>query len=330
MVMLLRAASALGLRSRVLAASAVGGGAALWSCSQPSYPVQCTSVSQSTPVAGRSFTEQSFRLDGRVALVTGGSRGIGFAIARGLSDQGAHVVITGRDERTLAHARRALLDLNPAAAVSTLAFDVGDPAACVEAVPRVVALAGRAPDILVNNAGINHRVPLGEFETGHFERVLRANLTGPFVLSRECSAAMVQNGWGRIINVGSIMGTVGRECLHAYVASKHAIAGLTKCTPPRRLRASCSSERLAYSVAASRLACAPDQRRPARSTRRRAGTARRHRQLLAAGVHRHGAHRTPPRRPRLVRIRGGDRRPDACSPVGRCVRDGWRRRLPRL
>ena len=92
----------------------------------------------------------------------------------------------------------------------------------------MVARTGRSPDILVNNAGINRRLPLSEFDTDSFEHVLRANLIGPFVLCREVAGPMQERGWGRIVNVGSIMGHVGAANLHAYCASKHALSGLTK------------------------------------------------------------------------------------------------------
>lgn len=171
---------------------------------------------------------ESFRLNRRVALVTGASRGLGLAMAIGLADQGAHVVLGGRDAETLAVARAALLLQSPAAACSTVAFDAADEASCCAAVAEVARVAGHTPDILVNNAGINHRLPLDDFTLDKFNAVLAANLAGPFVLSRECARGMKARGWGRILNVGSIMSHVGREGLHAYASSKHAIAGLTR------------------------------------------------------------------------------------------------------
>ena len=140
-------------------------------------------------------------------------------------------MLGGTRDDTLDAARSALLEATstPPARCSTIAFDVSDEAACVAAVAEVARRHGRSPDILVNNAGINHRSPLSDFSTERFNHVLRTNLNGPFVLSRECAKGMAQRGWGRIVNVGSIMGEIGRNGMHAYVASKHGVHGLTKC-----------------------------------------------------------------------------------------------------
>jgi len=169
-----------------------------------------------------------FRLDGRVAMVTGSSRGIGFAMAVGLARQGATVVLTGTNPATLDTARAKLLDLVPdAAGCSTVAFDCGNPDACKAAVGTVLSRHGKV-DILVNNAGLNRRATHENLDTDTFQTVLDCNLLGPFVLAKECAAGMKERGWGRIVNVGSIMGVVGRTGLSAYVSSKHALHGLTK------------------------------------------------------------------------------------------------------
>ena len=172
-----------------------------------------------------------FRLDGRVALVTGSSRGIGYAIACGLAEQGATVVLAGTNAETLAIARETLIaeTSTPAERCTFVSFNVSDEASCIDAVEQIKIQHGRSPDILVNNAGINHRSPLEDFTTERFEHVLNTNLRAPFVLSRCCAAGMKERGWGRIVNVGSIMGEIGRSGMHAYVSSKHALHGLTKC-----------------------------------------------------------------------------------------------------
>ena len=117
----------------------------------------------------------------------------------------------------------------PAERCTLVSFNVSDEASCIDAVEQIKIQHGRSPDILVNNAGINHRSPLEDFTTERFEHVLNTNLRAPFVLSRCCAAGMKERGWGRIVNVGSIMGEIGRSGMHAYVSSKHALHGLTKC-----------------------------------------------------------------------------------------------------
>ena len=106
----------------------------------------------------RSENKPFFRLDDKVAMVTGASRGIGYAIACGLAEHGATVVMSGTNPESLAQARLALIRETNAEAsrVTTVAFDVKDDAACVAAVREVARKTGRTPDILVNNAGLNH------------------------------------------------------------------------------------------------------------------------------------------------------------------------------
>jgi len=148
-------------------------------------------------------------------------------MAVGLADLGATVVLHGSSPSNLEAARASLLQVSPAAQCSTVAFDVGDEAACRAAVAAVVQRHGRL-DILVNNAGINRRQPLDELETAKMQRVLDCNLIGPTVLAQEAAASMRQRGWGRIVNVGSIMSHVGRTGLLSYNCSKHALLGLTR------------------------------------------------------------------------------------------------------
>lgn len=166
-----------------------------------------------------------FRLDGRVALVTGSTRGIGWAIARTLAEAGAHVVVNGRAVDAVA-ARVAELE-GAGLRASGAAFDVVDVAAGRVAVDALAAEAGRL-DVLVNNAGIQRRAPLAEFEQADFDAVLAANLRAPFALAQAAAAHMVAAGWGRIVNVGSMLGQIARPGVVAYVTSKTGIVGLTR------------------------------------------------------------------------------------------------------
>jgi gluconate 5-dehydrogenase len=162
-----------------------------------------------------------FRLDGRRALITGSTRGLGLAIARAMAEQGAAVIINSRNndecETTAADLRDAGHDATP------LPFDASDGSA------RQAAIGTAGPvDILVNNAGIIHRAPLAEFPEDKWREVLEVNLSAPFLLAQLLAPGMVERGWGRIINISSIMGQIGRATIPAYVSSKHGLIGLTK------------------------------------------------------------------------------------------------------
>jgi gluconate 5-dehydrogenase len=166
-----------------------------------------------------------FRLDGKVALITGSTRGLGAAMADAMIAAGAHVVVNGRREDAVM-ARVAELNLDGRAA-SGLAFDVADVDASVAAVDSVVERHGGI-DILVNNAGVQHRAPLADFEQEAWLAVLDVNLNAPFALARAAARHMVAAGAGRIINIGSMLGQIARPTVAAYVTSKAGIAGLTR------------------------------------------------------------------------------------------------------
>ncbi len=166
-----------------------------------------------------------FRLDGKVALITGSTRGLGLAMAEAMLAAGAHVVLNGRSDDAVM-AKVAELDLDGRSA-SGVAFDVADAGAASAAVDTVIERHG-AIDILVNNAGVNHRAPIGEFGDDEWRRVLSVNLDGPFSLARTAARHMTAAGYGRIIMTVSIMGTVARPTIPAYVASKAGLTGLTK------------------------------------------------------------------------------------------------------
>jgi gluconate 5-dehydrogenase len=166
-----------------------------------------------------------FRLDGRVALITGSTRGLGFAMAEAMISAGAHVVINGRtDDAVMAKVAELNLDGRSA---SGLAFDVADLEASAAAIDTVVARHGGI-DILVNNAGINHRAPLEDFGEAEWRRVMAVNLDAPFVLARAAGIHMSKAGRGRIINIASVMGALARPTIPAYVTSKAGLVGMTK------------------------------------------------------------------------------------------------------
>lgn len=166
-----------------------------------------------------------FDLSGRTALVTGASRGIGKSMAEVLADAGAEVILAARSGGPLEDAAAELVARGGKA--HALVLDVCDEAAVVRALARL-RKDGLVPDILVNNAGIIDRSPLAESRTATWRNVVETNLVAPYVLAREVARGMVCDKFGRIINIASIMALHGKRNAHAYGATKHAIAGLTK------------------------------------------------------------------------------------------------------
>jgi gluconate 5-dehydrogenase len=166
-----------------------------------------------------------FSLEGRVALVTGSSRGIGYAIAETMARAGATVILHARDLATLAPKVQALAALGLKA--ESCVADVLDEVALADAIDKVASRHDRL-DILVNNAGAIHRAPLTETPIVEWRRVLDVNLTSAFLASREAARIMTRNGYGRIINTASILGIVGRATVASYAASKHGLVGLTR------------------------------------------------------------------------------------------------------
>lgn len=166
-----------------------------------------------------------FSLSGRVALVTGASRGLGLAMAEALARHGAHVVINGRHAGTLEAAAAPLRAAG--LSVQTLAVDVGDVAATVAAIDRLAEEHGRL-DILVCNAGIQHRKPLPEWEMHDWERIIHVNLSSCFAMAQAAARHMVARRSGRIIMTGSVMSVLARPTVHAYVAAKSGLWGLTR------------------------------------------------------------------------------------------------------
>ncbi len=165
-------------------------------------------------------------LEGRTALVTGGGRGIGRAVALALGRAGAALVLTGRTARRL---RGVAIELTEAGAPEPLVcvLDVADHGAVMTALDRI--RAERAViDILVNNAGLAESEPLGRTDLALWQRHLAVNATAPYLFTRALLPGMLDRGWGRVINIASTAGLAGAPYISAYAASKHALVGLTR------------------------------------------------------------------------------------------------------
>lgn len=169
------------------------------------------------------MTGTLFDLTGRVALVTGSSRGIGREIARGLADAGALVILHGRDPERLEATRLEFAASYGSDRISAVAFDITDPAEVAEA----ERIAGPIR-ILVNNAGVQHRVPLLDLEPADWQRVLDTNLTSAFLVGRAVARGMIERGRGKIISVASVQTDLARASIGAYTASKGGIRNLTR------------------------------------------------------------------------------------------------------
>ena len=164
---------------------------------------------------------QLFDLTGKRALVTGSSQGIGFALAQGLADAGAQIVLNGRDAGKLAEAAARI----PGAA--TLAFDATDHDAVRNAVDGFEAEVGPI-DILVNNAGMQYRTPLEDFPAEAFERLLQTNVASVFHVGQAVARHMIGRGRGKIINIASVQTALARPGIAPYTATKGAVGNLTK------------------------------------------------------------------------------------------------------
>ena len=167
----------------------------------------------------------TFRLDGRLALVTGSSAGIGLALARGLAQAGARVVLNGRDATRLAAAARLLHEEGLAAVAH--GFDVTDRAAVDAAVEAIESTIGPI-DILVNNAGLQRRAPFAEFPAADWDTLMRTNVDSLFHVGQAVARRMIPRRRGRIINICSVQSELGRPNIAPYAATKGAVKMLTK------------------------------------------------------------------------------------------------------
>jgi gluconate 5-dehydrogenase len=166
-----------------------------------------------------------FSLEGRVALITGASRGLGLAMAGALAKAGATVILNGRNANTLKVAADELRNRNLKA--ETLEFDVTDQRAANAAIQSIVTNHHRL-DILIANAGIIHRAQLADWTPEAWDEVVAANLKACFFLAQQAAAPMRNQRYGRIIFTTSLVGILGRSTVHAYAASKSGLAGLTR------------------------------------------------------------------------------------------------------
>jgi gluconate 5-dehydrogenase len=167
-----------------------------------------------------------FDLTGKVALVTGGTHGLGMAMATGLGRAGATLVVNGHSSEEKLDAALASCREQGIEAHGYL-FDVTSEEAVDAAVARIEAEVGPI-DILVNNAGIIKRVPLLEMELAEWEAVIRTDLTGVFVMTKPVVKRMIERGGGKVINICSMMSELGRNSVGAYAAAKGGLKMLTR------------------------------------------------------------------------------------------------------
>jgi len=166
-----------------------------------------------------------FDLTGKTVLITGSSQGIGLALARGLAEHGATVILNGRDEAKLADAQKQLsADGFTAHAV---AFDATDQASVAAGIDRIEAEIG-AIDILINNAGMQYRSPLEDFPADKWQQLLTTNISSVFYVGQAVARHMITRGHGKIINIASVQSELARPGIAPYTATKGAVKNLTK------------------------------------------------------------------------------------------------------
>ncbi len=167
----------------------------------------------------------NFSLEGKTALVTGASYGIGFAIAKGLAEAGAKIVFNDINQDLVDKGLAAYSEIGICA--NGYVCDVTNEEQVNAMVARIEQEVGSV-DILVNNAGIIKRIPMHEMSAAEFRQVIDIDLNGPFIVSKAVIPAMIKKGQGKIINICSMMSELGRETVSAYAAAKGGLKMLTK------------------------------------------------------------------------------------------------------
>lgn len=166
-----------------------------------------------------------FDLTGKIALITGSSQGIGLALARGLAEHGATIILNGRDEAKLDSAKKQLSA--DGFTVHAVAFDATDHASVAAGIEKIEAEIG-AIDILINNAGMQHRSPLEDFPVDKWQQLLTTNISSVFYVGQAVARHMIARGHGKIINIASVQSELARPGIAPYTATKGAVKNLTK------------------------------------------------------------------------------------------------------
>ncbi|HTF71074.1 MAG TPA: SDR family oxidoreductase [Edaphobacter sp.] len=166
-----------------------------------------------------------FSLEGRLALITGSSQGIGLALAKGLAAHGAAVVINGRDEAKVGLAVAQLR--TEGHVVHGCEFDVTDLQAVKAGIDKIEAEIGEI-DILVNNAGMQFRAPLEDFPEDKWQQLLQTNISSVFYAGQSVAKHMIKRGRGKIINIASVQSELARPSIAPYTATKGAVRNLTR------------------------------------------------------------------------------------------------------
>jgi 3-hydroxybutyrate dehydrogenase len=180
-----------------------------------------TPIAKANPLAGRR------PLEGRTAIVTGSTSGIGLGIAKALAQAGAAVMLNGFGDPMEIEAQRAAIAEENDVDVGYDAADMSNRDAIRMMVERALTRFGQV-DIVVNNAGIQHVAPIGEFPAAKWDAILSINLSSAFHLIQATFGPMKSRGWGRFVNIASAHGLIASPFKSAYVAAKHGVVGLTK------------------------------------------------------------------------------------------------------